>query len=186
MKSSRNSLDVFEFKEEDELTKMAANSNSSKYSFLHRDPEDCANKKMPGVSDVQHVNSRSREQCAAVRYNKLDCGMDYSNCAFPESVLKEESAVMTSVPNQSTSERSPSSAIPQDDASNDGSSSENCFSGWDMLNADWFPPSEASLKRAHMERLIYDLLENHLEGGSPSCASYKNCSSDIPRPLGGI
>lgn len=36
MKSSRNSLDVFEFKEEDELTKMAANSNSSKYSFLHR------------------------------------------------------------------------------------------------------------------------------------------------------
>lgn len=57
-------------------------------SFMQLDPEDCANKKMPGVSDVQHVNSRSREQCAAVRYNKLDCGMDYSNCAFPESVLK--------------------------------------------------------------------------------------------------
>ncbi|KAL2498053.1 putative ubiquitin-like-specific protease 2B [Abeliophyllum distichum] len=170
MKSSCNSLDVFEFKEEDELTEMAAKSLSSKYTFLHRvaqeieiqskeinhvpcvdidapdidhgcnaagsftplDLENCAKKKMPGVSNVQHVNSRSQEQRAAIRYNKLDCGKDHSNCAFPESLLKDEPAGMASVTNRSISEGSPLSAIAEDDASNDGSSSENCFSGWDM------------------------------------------------------
>ncbi|KAL2520727.1 putative ubiquitin-like-specific protease 2B [Forsythia ovata] len=111
---------------------MAAQRLSSKYTFLHRDPDDCAKKKMPGVSNVQHVNSRSQEQRAAIRYNKLDCGKDHSNCASPESLLKDEPAGTTSVTNQSISEGSPSSAIAEDDASNDGSSSENCFSGWDM------------------------------------------------------
>ncbi|CAI9114695.1 OLC1v1015474C1 [Oldenlandia corymbosa var. corymbosa] len=37
-----------------------------------------------------------------------------------------------------------------------------------FLTADWFPPSEPSLKRREIQKLIYDLLENHCEETSPT------------------
>lgn len=39
-----------------------------------------------------------------------------------------------------------------------------------FLKPDWFMPAEASLKRVHIQRLIYALLESHSQGsGSPFC-----------------
>lgn len=49
-----------------------------------------------------------------------------------------------------------------------------------QLQADWFPPGEASMKRSHIERLINDLLETHSEDRSPSGESGMHCSPEAP------
>ncbi|PIM97701.1 Ulp1 peptidase [Handroanthus impetiginosus] len=47
-----------------------------------------------------------------------------------------------------------------------------------FLQADWFPPVEASLKRAHIERLIKGLLDTQSKDGSPSGGSGRHCSPE--------
>ncbi|XP_057974627.1 probable ubiquitin-like-specific protease 2B isoform X2 [Malania oleifera] len=42
-----------------------------------------------------------------------------------------------------------------------------------FLNVNWFPPSEASLKRVLIQRLIYDILENRSQETSP-----RGCSNE--------
>ncbi|KZV37400.1 Cysteine protein superfamily protein [Dorcoceras hygrometricum] len=49
-----------------------------------------------------------------------------------------------------------------------------------FLQADWFPPGEASMKRACIERLIHELLENHSEECSSSGESDLNRSPNTP------
>ncbi|KAL3830387.1 hypothetical protein ACJIZ3_019189 [Penstemon smallii] len=50
-----------------------------------------------------------------------------------------------------------------------------------FLQADWFPPGEASMKRAHVERLIGRLLDNHSEDCSPSGGNDVHCSLEGPK-----
>lgn len=40
-----------------------------------------------------------------------------------------------------------------------------------FLNADWFQPAEASLKRVVIQRLIYNLLENHSQETTPAAGN---------------
>lgn len=49
-----------------------------------------------------------------------------------------------------------------------------CF----QLQADWFPPGEASMKRTHMERLINGLLDIKSEDCPPSGGSGMHCSPE--------
>uniref|UniRef100_A0A5B6Z6E4 Putative ubiquitin-like-specific protease 2B isoform X2 n=1 Tax=Davidia involucrata TaxID=16924 RepID=A0A5B6Z6E4_DAVIN len=49
-----------------------------------------------------------------------------------------------------------------------------------FLNIDWFPPEEASLKRALIWRLIYELLENRSQEISPASCGDKHCISNYP------
>lgn len=52
-----------------------------------------------------------------------------------------------------------------------------------FLTADWFQPLEASLKRACIERLIYELLDEGSHENAPDAGSdkIKNCTSSCPK-----
>lgn len=51
-----------------------------------------------------------------------------------------------------------------------------------FLNVEWFPPAEASLKRAVIQRLIYELLDNHSRSISEvaGCSDNQHHRSKIP------
>uniref|UniRef100_A0A5B6Z6G2 Putative ubiquitin-like-specific protease 2B isoform X2 n=1 Tax=Davidia involucrata TaxID=16924 RepID=A0A5B6Z6G2_DAVIN len=49
-----------------------------------------------------------------------------------------------------------------------------------FLNVDWFEPDEASLKRALIQRLIYELLENRSGENSLAFCSDNLCASNYP------
>ncbi|GMH17396.1 hypothetical protein Nepgr_019237 [Nepenthes gracilis] len=44
-----------------------------------------------------------------------------------------------------------------------------------FLNVDWFMPAEVSLKRAHIQRLIFELLENRCRESAPT-----SCGDELP------
>ncbi|KAL8126470.1 hypothetical protein AgCh_013671 [Apium graveolens] len=52
-----------------------------------------------------------------------------------------------------------------------------------FLTANWFQPAEASLKRAYIQRLIYDILDDGSSESSPSAGGDENCTSLYPRSL---
>ncbi|GAB2271461.1 hypothetical protein Dimus_006298 [Dionaea muscipula] len=49
-----------------------------------------------------------------------------------------------------------------------------------FLTADWFLPSEVSLKRAYIQRLIYDLLKNCDQSSAPTSCGNEHQSSELP------
>ncbi|XP_027355302.1 probable ubiquitin-like-specific protease 2A isoform X2 [Abrus precatorius] len=49
-----------------------------------------------------------------------------------------------------------------------------------FLNSDWFPLSEASLKRSHIQNLIYDIYENNSLRAPPSYYLEKSLPSEVP------
>ncbi|KAK9286910.1 hypothetical protein L1049_015317 [Liquidambar formosana] len=51
-----------------------------------------------------------------------------------------------------------------------------------FLNRDWFLPTEASLKRAHIQKLIYELLEDSSQKVSPTDGNVKYPSSQSADP----
>ncbi|CAI9784206.1 unnamed protein product [Fraxinus pennsylvanica] len=124
--------------------------NCNAASFLSPlDTKDRASKYMSGFDDDWLVNSRIQEQTADIRLDKLkpgsvlpnvQCGSspeatshgnEQGNCDFLKSSCNDETISMVSDADESTIERSPS-AIADDDASSDGPSSANCFSGCNM------------------------------------------------------
>ena len=52
---------------------------------------------------------------------------------------------------------------------------------------DWFPPTDAYLKRTHIRKLIFELVENHgsHEGFSPDDGDNHHCSEYIDNRIGG-
>lgn len=52
-----------------------------------------------------------------------------------------------------------------------------------FLTANWFQPAEASLKRAYIQRLIYDILDDGSCESSPSAGGDENCTSLFPRSV---
>lgn len=52
-----------------------------------------------------------------------------------------------------------------------------------FLTANWFQPAEASLKRAYIQRLIYDILDDGSCESSPNAGGDENCTSLYPRSL---
>ncbi|KAL3504011.1 hypothetical protein ACH5RR_033852 [Cinchona calisaya] len=55
-----------------------------------------------------------------------------------------------------------------------------------FLTADWFPSSEPSLKRHDIQKLIYDLLENHSKDTSPASSSDKCYPCKSPKSANAI
>ncbi|CAI9757007.1 unnamed protein product [Fraxinus pennsylvanica] len=127
--------------------------NYSTASFLSPlDTKDCSNKNNSGFDDDRLVNSRSQEQIADIRLDKLKPGSflpsvkcssspeaasyvkDHENCGFLKSSCNDETISMVSDVDESMNKRSPSSSIADDDASSDGPSSANFFSGCNMVD----------------------------------------------------
>lgn len=52
-----------------------------------------------------------------------------------------------------------------------------------QLTANWFQPAEASLKRAYIQRLIYDMLDGGSCESSPRAGGDENCTSLHSRSL---
>jgi len=48
------------------------------------------------------------------------------------------------------------------------------------LSSDWFPPPEASLKRSHIQNLIYDIFENNSLQARPTDCLDKGLPSEDP------
>ncbi|XP_022867431.1 probable ubiquitin-like-specific protease 2A [Olea europaea var. sylvestris] len=125
--------------------------NCNTASFLSPlDTKDCANKNMSGFDDDWLINSRSQEQTADIRLDKLKSGSvfpsmkcssspeaasygkDHGNCDFLKSSCNDETISMVSDVDESMIKQSPSSVIADDDASSNGPSSANLFSGCNM------------------------------------------------------
>ncbi|KAK7328093.1 hypothetical protein VNO77_22189 [Canavalia gladiata] len=49
-----------------------------------------------------------------------------------------------------------------------------------FLKSNWFPPPEASLKRSHIQKLIYDIFETNSLQGPPSNCLDKGLPSEVP------
>ncbi|XP_022725960.1 probable ubiquitin-like-specific protease 2A [Durio zibethinus] len=49
-----------------------------------------------------------------------------------------------------------------------------------FLNMNWFPPAEASLKRSHIKKLIYEILEEQSHSSTSADCIYKYSSSLLP------
>ena len=49
-----------------------------------------------------------------------------------------------------------------------------------QLNKDWFPPAEASFKRAHIKKLICEVVEDNSEKATPApCDDDKYPSAEL-------
>ncbi|KAK4434248.1 putative ubiquitin-like-specific protease 2B [Sesamum alatum] len=190
MKSPRKSLDVFEFKEEDELaTEMAVEKFAHKFGNPHaRDGEHAIQDHVPGTEfqskendtgicgppdavdidynhgaietedyakeppEMSHVLQNDCKRHAHYVEDKsntiedarifagMECSSspgatvqmeDHSNCAFPLSSCNDKSVHLSSDAYETMNERSPS-AITNNNASSDGPSPDNCFSGWNL------------------------------------------------------
>lgn len=56
-----------------------------------------------------------------------------------------------------------------------------CISSFhSQLNSNWFPPPEASLKRSHIQNLIYDIFENNSLQDPPADCRDKGPLSEVP------
>ncbi|KAL2532752.1 putative ubiquitin-like-specific protease 2A [Abeliophyllum distichum] len=99
------------------------------------DNKDRADKNISGFDDDFLVNSRSQEQTADVRLDKLKPGRKVllEACLSLLECLQDETISMVSKLDESTIKRSHSSAIADDDASSDAPWSANCFSGCNMV-----------------------------------------------------
>ncbi|XP_028075844.1 probable ubiquitin-like-specific protease 2B isoform X3 [Camellia sinensis] len=157
MKSSCQSSDVFDFKEEDKLPELASAKSVSKFknpSANGMEGEDPATKQMCGLDEVLLFNSTSHEQHSQFISDKLKPESSYAqleprasspgsdspgnsqlNCALQETPSTNESVDVIPEPDESMSESSPSTSddIPGDGPlDGHGPLADHCFGGWDM------------------------------------------------------
>ncbi|KAH6797239.1 hypothetical protein C2S52_021793 [Perilla frutescens var. hirtella] len=151
MKSPSNCFDVFEFKEEVELTEMAVKKISPEFGRPHALNAEIYPEKMPELSHVLHNDFNSHGRAMEIK-SDVESGIvfsnveyssspaaalqleDHSNNAFPVSSCNDKSICLASDAINSMTERSPSDISNNNaaSASSDGPSSDNCFGGADL------------------------------------------------------
>ncbi|KAF5942693.1 hypothetical protein HYC85_020335 [Camellia sinensis] len=123
MKSSCQSSDVFDFKEEDKLPELASAKSVSKF----KNPS--ANDKLKPESSYAQLEPRASSP------GSDSPGNSQLNCALQETPSTNESVDVIPEPDESMSESSPSTSddIPGDGPlDGHGPLADHCFGGWDM------------------------------------------------------
>ncbi|KAL1541724.1 Ulp1 peptidase [Salvia divinorum] len=146
MKSPSKSLDVFDFKEEDEPTEMTLRKFAPEFGCPQALNAENYDVKMPELSPVLQNDFVSLGQAAKI--NEVESGIifpnveygsspratlrqeDHSNDSFPASSCNVKSVFLASDAINSMDQRSPSD-ISNNNASSDGPSSD-CFDGGDL------------------------------------------------------